>query len=423
MPAKELDDPELEPKQLLEKTDLVPKASKPSPAPRARGRARALLVVLLIGAVLAVAGYSYWRYAQTYESTDDAQVDGHLNGISARIAGTITSVLVDENQSVKAGDLVAEIDPADYQLALNQARAQFVQKQTEIRVQNPNIPIVTTSSQTSIETARADVATAEAAVASAERDYVAAQGRLREAQANDLKAQQDLGRYKELVGKDEIARQIYDQSITAASATAAAVETARASAEAAQKIIDQRTAQLAQSQSRLEEAAANAPHQREASEANVAAKTADANVAKTQVEQAQLNMSYTKIYAPVSGVVAKRSVEVGNRVQPGQQLFLISQIDDLWVTANFKETQLKRIRPGQRVSISVDAFDQKLNGYVESLPGATGPIMSLLPPENATGNYVKVVQRLPVRIRFDKNQPGVEKLRPGMSVVPKLMLQ
>jgi membrane fusion protein (multidrug efflux system) len=246
---------------------------------------------------------------------------------------------------------------------------------------------------------------------------------LREAQANDRKAQQDVARYKELIAKDEIARQIFDQSVSAASATAAAVETAAASAEAAQKIVDQRKAQLAQAQSRLSEAAANAPHQREASEANVAAKTADAAVARTQVEQAKLNLSYTKIYAPVSGVVAKRSVEIGNRVQPGQQLFLISQTDDLWVTANFKETQLRRIRPGQRVSISVDAFDQKLNGYVESLPAATGPVMSLLPPENATGNYVKVVQRLPVRIRFDKNQPGLEKLRIGMSVEPKVMLQ
>jgi membrane fusion protein, multidrug efflux system len=423
MPAKELDDTAIERKELVEKSERAPKASLPAPAPRPRGRARALLVVLLLGAVLAVAGYSYWRYAQTYESTDDAQVDGHLNGISARVAGTITSVLVDENQSVKAGDLVAEIDPRDYQLTLDEAQAQLAQKQAEIRVQNPNVPIVATSSQTSIETARADVATAEAAMASAERDYLAAQGRLREAQANDLKADQDVARYKELIAKDEIARQIFDQSVTAASATAASVETANASAEAAQKIVDQRKAQLAQAQSRLSEAAANAPHQREASEANVAAKTADANVARTQVEQAKLNVSYTKIYAPVSGIVAKRSVEIGNRVQPGQQLFLISQIDDLWVTADFKETQLKRIRPGERVSISVDAFDQNLNGYVESLPAATGPIMSLLPPENATGNYVKVVQRLPVRIRFDKNQPGLDKLRPGMSVVPKVMLQ
>jgi membrane fusion protein, multidrug efflux system len=418
MPTKELENPELEKGERAAK--VVP---PPSPPPRTRGRGRAMLMVLLVGAVLATAGFFYWRYTLTYESTDDAQVEGHLNGISARLAGTIIAVYFEENQSVKAGDLVAAIDPRDYQVALAQAQAELAQKEAEIRIQNPNVPMVETSSQASIETTRADVATADAAVAWAERDYLAAQGRLREAQANDAKARDDVARYKELIGKDEVPRQIYDQAVASANATAAAVETARASAEASEKLVDQRKAQLAQSQSRLEEAGVNAPHQREISVANVAAKTADALVARTKVEQAQLNLSYTKIYAPVSGVVAKRSVETGNRVQPGQQLFLVSQLDDLWVTANFKETQLKHIRPGQRVTISVDAFSQQLSGYIESMPAASGPIMSLLPPENATGNYVKVVQRLPVRIRFDKNQKGLDLLRPGMSVVPKVILQ
>lgn len=420
MPAKEAK--ELENID-FEKNERPAKPPPPPPSPRTHGRARAMLVVLFIGVVLATAGYAYWNYSQTYETTDDAQVEGHLNGISARIAGTIVAVHFDENQNVKAGDLMAEIDPRDYQIALAQAQAEMAQKQAEIRVQNPNIPIVETSSETSIETARADVATADAAVAWAERDSLAAQGRLREAEANDAKAHDDMGRYKELVGKDEIARQIYDQSVSTERAAAAAVETARASAEASQKLVDQRKAQLAQSQSRFAEAGVNAPHQREISVANVAAKTADAQVAGAKVEQAQLNLSYTKIYAPVSGVVAKRSVEVGNRVQPGQQLFLVSQLDDLWVTANFKETQLKHIHPGQHVTVSVDAFGQSLSGYVESMPAASGPILSLLPPENATGNYIKVVQRLPVRIRFDKNQEGLDRLRPGMSVVPKVKLQ
>ena len=398
-------------------------AGPPPPPPRTRGRVRALLTVLLIGIALATAGFFYWRYTQTYESTDDAQVDGHLNSISPRVAGTITAVYFDENQFVKAGDLVAEIDPRDFQVTLSQAQAELTQKEAEIAVTNPNVPIVSQSSQTNIETSRADVATAEAAVAGAERDYLAALGRLREAEANDLKARDDLGRYKALVEKDEIARQIYDQAGASASAAAAAVDTARAAAEASQKIVDQRRAQLAQSQSRLAEAGANAPHQLAISHANVAAKQADAQVTKARLEQARLNVSYTKIYAPVSGVISKRSVEVGNHVQAGQQLFLIAQIDNLWVTANFKETQLAHIRPGQRVSIEVDAYGNRLNGYVESMPGATGAIMSLLPPENATGNYVKVVQRLPVRIRFDKNHQGLDRLRPGMSVVPKVMLK
>jgi membrane fusion protein, multidrug efflux system len=408
----------------LERMERLPKvAEPPPPPPRARGRGRALLTVLLVGAALATAGFSYWRYAQTYESTDDAQVDGHLNSISARIAGTITAVYFDENQAVKAGDLLAEVDPRDYQVTLSQAQAELAQKQAEIEVTNPNVPIVVESNQTSIEMARADVATADAAVAWAERDYVAAQGRLREAEANDLRTRADVARYKALVDKDEIPRQIYDQAAAGSSATAAAVDTARAAMEASQKLVDQRRAQLAQVQSRLAEAGANAPHQLAISRANVAAKQADAQVARTRLEQARLNVTYTKIYAPVSGVISKRSVEVGNHVQPGQQLFLVAQLDNLWVTADFKETQLSHIRPGQRVSISVDAYGIVLNGYVESMPGATGPIMSLLPPENASGNYVKVVQRLPVRIRLDKNQEGLDRLRPGMSVVPKVALK
>ena len=408
----------------LERMESVPGIAGPAPPPpRTRSRGRALLILLLMGIALATAGFLYWRYAQTYESTDDAQVDGHLNSISPRIAGTITAVYFDEGQFVKAGDLLAEIDPRDFQVTLSQAQAEVAQKEAEIEVTNPNVPIVQESSQTNIEASRADVLTAEAAVAGAERDYLAAQGRLREAEANDLKAHDDLARYKTLVDKDEIARQVYDQAAAGASAAAAAVDTARAAAEASQKVVDQRRAQLAQAQSRFSEAGANAPHQLAISRANVAAKQADAQVAKTRLEQARLNVSYTKVYAPVSGVISKRSVEVGNHVQAGQQLFLVAQIDDLWVTADFKETQLAHIHPGQRVSISVDAFGNRLTGYVESMPGATGAIMSLLPPENATGNYVKVVQRLPVRIRFDKDQQGLDRLRPGMSVVPKVMLK
>lgn len=393
------------------------------PPSRTRGRGRALVVILLIGAALATGGILYWNYAQGYESTDDAQVDGHLNSISSRIAGTISNVCVDENQFVKAGDLVAEIDPRDYQVALEQAKAEVSQKQAEVQVQDPNVPMTKVSSQTNILSAQADVATADAGVAWAERDLVAAQGRLREAEANYAKAQDDVARYKALVDKDEIPRQIYDQAVSNAKALQAAVDANRADTEASQKLEDQRRSQLAQAQSHLAEANRNAPQRMAVSRANVVAKQADAQVAKTRVEQAELNLSYTKIFAPVSGVVTKRSVEVGNRVQPGQQLFLIGQLDDLWVTADFKETQLRHMHPGQRSTISVDAYGQTYQGYVESMPGATGTITSLLPPENASGNYVKVVQRLPVRIRFDKNQAGLDRLRPGMSVVPKVQLK
>jgi membrane fusion protein (multidrug efflux system) len=350
-------------------------------------------------------------------------VDGHLNGISSRIAGTIINVCVDENQSVKAGDLVAEIDPRDYEIALAQTKAEVSQKQAEVQVQDPNVPMTEVTSQTTILSAQADVATADAGVAWAERDLVAAQGRLRQAEANYAKAQDDVARYKVLVDKDEIPRQIYDQAVSSAKALQAGVDANRADTEASQKLVEQRTSQLTQAQSHMAEANRNAPQRLAVSRANVAAKQADTAVAKTRVEQAELNLTYTKIYAPVSGVVTKRSVEIGNRVQPGQQLFLIGQLDDLWVTANFKETQLRHMHPGQRATISVDAYDQTYQGYIESMPGATGTITSLLPPENASGNYVKVVQRLPVRIRFDKNQKGLDRLRPGMSVDPKVQLK
>ena len=395
----------------------------PQPPSRTRGRGRALIVVVLIGAALAIGGFVYWNYAQGYESTDDAQVDGHLNGISSRIAGTVVNVCVEETQLVKTGDLVAEIDPRDFQIALEQAKAEVAQRQAEVQVQDPNVPITEVSSQTNILSAQADVATADAAVAWAERDLLAAQGRLREAEANYAKAQDDEARYKTLVGKDEIARQIYDQAVSNTKALQAAVDASRATAEASQKLVEQRKAQLAQAQSRLGEADRTGPQRLAVSRANVAAKQADTQVARTRLDQAKLNLSYTKIYSPVSGVVTKRSVEIGNRVQPGQQLFLISQLDDLWVTANFKETQLQHMHPGQRATISVDAYGQTYTGYVESMPGATGTITSLLPPENASGNYVKVVQRLPVRIRFDKNQQGLDLLRPGMSVEPKVQLK
>ncbi|HUI80536.1 MAG TPA: HlyD family secretion protein [Bryobacteraceae bacterium] len=393
------------------------------PPSRTRGRGRALIVVVLIGAALAIGGFLYWSYAQGYESTDDAQVDGHLNGVSSRIAGTISNVCVDENQVVKAGDLVAEIDPRDFEIALEQAKAEVSQKQAEVQVQDPNVPITEVSSQTNILTAQADVATADAGVAWAERDLLAAQGRLREAEANYAKAQEDEARYKALVEKDEIPRQVYDQSVSNTKALQAAVDANRANTEASQKLVEQRKAQLAQAQSRLGEADRTGPQRLAVSRANVAAKRADTEVAKTRVDQAQLNLSYTKIYAPVSGVITKRSVEIGNRVQPGQQLFLIGQLNDMWVTANFKETQLRHMHPGLRATISVDAYEQTYQGYVESMPGATGTITSLLPPENASGNYVKVVQRLPVRIRFDKNQSGLDRLRPGMSVEPKVQLK
>lgn len=400
---------------------------RPAPVPelpvRSRSRVKTVVVLALLVAALATGGVLYWNYAQTYESTDDAQIDAHLNSVSARIAGAVTAIHAEENQFVKAGQLLAELDPNDYSVALEQARAEMTQKQAEVGIQDPSVPIVENANELGIDAARADVANAEASVAWAERDSAAAQARLREAEANAAKAQADVARYKALVDKDEIPRQVYDQAVASANALAAAVDSARATAEAGQKTVEQRRAQLAETEAKLTELGMNAPHELAIRRATVVAKQADANVAKTRVDLARLNLSYTRITAPVSGIITKRSVEIGNHLQPGQPLFLIAQVDDLWVTANFKETQMRRIHPGQKVTISVDAYGQNFTGFVESFPAATGTVTSLLPPENASGNYVKVVQRLPVRIRFNKQQAGLDRLRPGMSVEPKVWVK
>lgn len=395
----------------------------PEQPERTSGRRKGLIIVFLVGVIIAVGAFVFWRHSSTYESTDDAQVDGHLNAISTRIQGVVNAVYIDENQFVKAGEVVATLDPRDYEIAVEQARAQLSQSQAQIQAENPNIAVTETASQTTISTTQSDVTNAQASVAGAERDHAAALARLREAEANSAKAQADVERYRMLVDKDEIPRQQYDQAVANAKAQAATVDANRASAQAAQNVVEQRRAQVEQARSRLVQANQNAPQQLAISRANVRSRQATAQVANTQVERALLDLSYCKIVAPISGVVTKRTVEVGNHVQPGQQLFMISQIDDLWVTANFKENQLRQMRPGQPASVKVDAFNQTFDAYLESMPGATGTITSLLPPENATGNYVKVVQRLPVRIRFKKGQPGLERLRPGMSVVPKIWLQ
>jgi membrane fusion protein (multidrug efflux system) len=375
-----------------------------------------LLVVVLIGSLF------LFRYLNSYESTDDAQIDGHLNTISVRIPGTVAAVYVEDNQFVRAGQRLVELDPSDYQIALKRAQAAYTQTQAQLQGENPNVPIVQTATQTTISTGQADVITAEAAVSAAEKDYQARLAGVHEVEAQSAKAQTDVKRYEPLVSKDEIPQQLFDAAVATAASQAASVEAARASLEASRQMIEQRRAQLAESQSRLAEAQENAPRQLDVRRAGVATRRAGSLQAAAAVEQAALELSYTKIHAPVDGIVTNRSAEVGSRVQPGEQLLAISQVDDIWVTANFKETQLKAMRPGQSVDIHVDAYGTLYHGYVASMPGASGARTSLLPPENATGNYVKVVQRLPVRIRFNPGQDSEHRLRLGMSAEPKVWL-
>ena len=403
-----------------------PEKPKASVAVRARNYARSHPAGILIGALAivaaAVAAFFLLRYLDSYESTDDAEVDGHLNPISVRIAGTVTGVYVEDTQYVAAGQTLVDLDQRDYHTALDQAQAATGQARAQLTAENPNVPIVETSNATTVSTTEADVRSAQAAVASAAQDYDARLATVREAEVNHTKAALDRARYQLLVDKDEISKQQFDAVVAAEKAAAASIDSAKASAEAARRLIDERRAQLAQAQSRVAEANQNAPRQVAIRRADIQARAAGVSNARAAQEQAVLNLSYTKIVAPVSGIVSQKSVEVGERVQPGEQLMTISQLDDIWITANFKETQLRQMRAGQSVDVKVDAFGTTYHGYIENLAGATGAKSSLLPPENATGNYVKVVQRLPVRIRLKSGEDQEHRLRPGMSVEPKVWL-
>lgn len=383
----------------------------------------AILAMIAGFVILLIAGILLWRYLESYESTDDAEVDGHVNQISSRISGTVVAVYIEDSQSVKKGQVLVDLDPSDYQVSLAQAKANLAQAQANIEVQNPNVPITTTSQATQVGSAEQAVISAEAAVVSAEHTYESSLAELRQAEADAANAAAEEKRYRELVEKQEVSRELYDQRATAARAQQALVSSRNSSAEASRKVVDQRRAELNQARQREEEARTNQPRQVAIQRATVATRQASAQAASAQVQQAVLNLSYAKLISPVDGIIGDKSVEVGMQIAAGQQLFAITQLDDIWVTANYKETQVRKMRPHQAVTIHVDTLAQDFDGYLEGLPGATGAKYSILPPENATGNYVKVVQRLPVRIRFKPGQKNQERLRPGMSVEPKVWVQ
>jgi membrane fusion protein, multidrug efflux system len=349
-------------------------------------------------------------------------VDGHLNVISARIAGTVVGVYVENNQVVRAGQVIVDLDPRDYQVALDQATGAYQEAVAQLHAQNPSVPIIVTTNQTTISTGEADVVVAEKAVAAAQQEYEARLADVRNAEPQNVKAQKDVERYQPLVVKAEVSRQLFDAVVATAESQAATVDAAQAAVQVALRNLDERRAQLLQAQTRLEGAQQNAPRQTAAQQATVATREANIISAKARVHQARLNLSYTKIVKPVEGVIANKTVEVGQDLQPDEEMLDISQIDDIWITANFKETQLRRMRPGLSVDVTVDALGQVFHGYVEGTPGASGARTSLLPPENATGNYVKVVQRLPIRIRLKPGEDSQHRLRIGMSVEPKVWL-
>ncbi|HTW23037.1 MAG TPA: HlyD family secretion protein [Candidatus Baltobacteraceae bacterium] len=382
---------------------------------------RARLFLVIAGIVVIVGGIFAWRYFASYESTDDAEVDGHLMPLSARISGYVLHVNVDDNQAVHKGDVLVEIDPRDYETALDQAKANLASAQATARSLNITVPVTSVTTTSQVSSSQADIDNAQAGIVAARQQYDASQADLIQAQANNVKAQNDLVRYKQLVDKLEISKQLYDQAVAAAASGDASVAAAKANVAAADQQITQARARLATAEANLR-SSQTGPQQVASTRAKALSAEADVQQKQAALEQAELNLQYTKIIAPVDGVISK-SVEVGMNVQPGQQLLTIVPLNDVWVTANFKETQLKYMRPGQTAEIKVDANGRTYQGHVDSIANSSGARLSLLPPENATGNYVKVVQRIPVKIVLNPGQNSDDYLRLGMSVEPKVWVK
>jgi membrane fusion protein, multidrug efflux system len=387
---------------------------------------RKKLLLLAAAIVIAlVATYFAWN-AFRYEDTDDAQVDGHVMQLSARISGQVAEVSVIEGQIVHAGDVVVTIDPQDYKIAFEQAQANLADALATAASSHWNVPITSITVQSNLDSAKTAVTNAEAAVRAAEQNYESGKAALVQAEANAGKSDADLARAKQLVAKEDISRLQYDQAVATATVNRAAILSAQAVANAAEQSVQQAQGKLLQAKNDLL-TAETAPEQISLSRSNALAADAKASQRKAQLAQTELNLKYTVIRSPVTGIVGKRNVEVGQNVSVGQELVDIVPLDDVWVTANFKETQLEHMRPGQHVKIKVDAYGRVWYGHVTNMGGGTGSIFSLLPPENATGNYVKVVQRVPVRIDFDRsvgqdfNAEGL--LKPGLSVEPDVRVR
>jgi membrane fusion protein (multidrug efflux system) len=383
------------------------------------------------------AGLYFWLHSRGREATDDAQVDGKITQIAARVGGTILKVNVENNMQVNNGAVLVQIDPRDYEIAVERARADLADAQANAAAARTGVPIAQVETRAGVSTASGGVDQAEAGVAGAEHEIqvaqanvATAQARLREKEAAALKATKDVDRLRGLVEKDEISKQQFDAAVAAADSARAAADAAKSEVTAAQSgitVAQQRAIQARGAAAQARAGLANAqtaPQQLQVTQARAAAAEARVKQAEAALKQAELNLAYTSIAAPGAGVVSKKMVEPGQVVQAGQPLMALVDLEHTWIIANFKETQLKSMQPGQKATVEVDALGGRaFEGRVESIAAATGAKFSLLPPENATGNFVKVVQRIPVRIRLEPGQDPDHRLRPGMSVTPTVSVR
>jgi membrane fusion protein, multidrug efflux system len=417
-------------RQQVSKAKPEPRPAEPRALPSRPGNSSRKFIILTVFLVAAAVGVYLWVHSLNRVSTDDAQVDGHIIPVSAKIYGKIGAVLIDDNQQVKQGQVLVRIDPADYQVKVDQERAALAVAQSQSQGANAGVPLTR-------ETTTSDVSSADAQLSAAQADYdrarvdferastadiAVARSNVQSAQATADRAAADLTRMKTLVDKEEISRLEYDSYVSAASVASSELQAAKDKVVAANQDAETKRAAMLSAQAHIAQARAGIA-QAQASQKQVTVRVADASSAvanigsaRANVEAAELNLSYTTIVAPMDGVVTHKSVEVGQIVQAGQGLLMLVPLQDVWVTANFKETQLADVRNGQRAEVKADLSGKTYPGHVDSLAAATGTRMSLLPPENATGNYVKVVQRIPVKIVLDPIPGGNQVLRPGMNI-------
>ena len=394
------------------------------------------IVVIIVVLALISGGYLFWLHLSKFESTDDAEVDGQVYAVSSRVSGHVIDVKVEDEQQVKAGDVLLVLDPKDYEVAVAKARADLADAVATYESNRSDVPITSVNTKSTLTTANSARLDASAGVSGSERQLGAARARLgtaqanvRVAQANFTKASQDVDRYKQLVSKDEISKQQYDQAVAAMDAAHATLDAQNALVNEATQNISVAEKNVEQAQTHVEQAnaqiqaALTGPDQVKVTQAKAQSAAAKVEEQKALLDQAELNLKYTTIVAPIDGIVGKKNVAIGENVSSGQELMAVVHLENLWVTANFKETQLEKMRVGQTVKIKADAYDREYTGKVQRIAGASGARFSLLPPENATGNYVKVVQRIPVRIALDPGQDSDHLLRQGMSVTPTVQLQ
>ncbi len=403
-------------------TTVQPERDTTTEVVQPRSRRRGIIIVVV--AIILVAAIAFWWHSTFTEDTDDAQVNGHLIQVSSRIAGQVQKVYVDENQQVPKGAPIVDLDPRDFEVAVANAQAALASAKANALAANVAVPLTSINTGSALTSANSDVSGAHAQVSQAQQQQQAAHARVTQAQANNAKAQADLERYKPLVEKDVISKQQFDAAVAAAAAAAASVQDALASEQAASEAVRVARDREAGTQAQLKYAQTG-PQQVAAQ--NAKAKQAEAQVqqAEAQLRQAELNLSYTKIIAPEAGIITRKSVEINQNIAAGQNLLTLVSLEKIWITANFKETQLRHMSEKQAVEIAVDSTGKSYHGIVTQIGGATGSVLSLFPPENATGNYVKVVQRVPVRIDFTdlEHEDPNHLLRPGLSVEPKVRVK